>query len=97
AWRCANLPARPSLLALELRDGAFDAIECPVQILHRSGVRNSDVIRCSEVVAADQRNVPLVEQKPGEPVAVGDFLVAKAAAEQLRYVGENVKRALRYI
>src|SRR5271163_3571461 len=49
----------------------------------------------AEVVAADQRDVRLIEQERGETVAVGDRLVAEAAAEQFRNVGEGIKRALR--
>ena len=49
------------VLALELHDGALDAIECLVQILDRSGIREPDVFRRAEVVAADQPDVRLVE------------------------------------
>ncbi len=41
-------------LTLKLYDSALDAIESLVQILHRSGVRQPDVIRRAEIVAADQ-------------------------------------------
>src|ERR1700722_18714775 len=85
------------VLALELPDGALDAIESLVQILRRSGVREPHVLGRAEVVAANQRDVCLVEQKCRERVAIGDLLVAKAAAEQLGHIRKSVKRALRYI
>src|SRR5439155_10575158 len=86
---------RPSHVLSQLLQKLADAIDALVDLLHAGGEAETNVGFEAAVVAGDDRDVVLLQQRRAERNGVGDLDVAGLLADVRGDVGEAVERPLR--